>query len=50
MNHNLRRQIEGRKHRNVKRLDRWNLGDTSQPVLRARNIHYELAERASGTT
>ena len=50
MNHNLRRQIERRKHRNVKRLDRWNLGDTSQPVLRARNIHYELAERASGTT
>ena len=50
MNPNLRRQIERRKQRNAKRLDRWNLGDTSQPVLSARNIHYELAERASGTT
>jgi len=50
VNHNLRRQIERRKHRNAKRLDRWNPGDTSQPVLSARNIRYELAERASGTT
>jgi hypothetical protein len=50
VNDNLRRQIERRKHRNVQRLDRWNLGDTSQPVLSAGNIRYELAERASGTT
>ena len=50
MSVNLRRQIERRKQRNIKRLDRWNLGDTSQPALGARNIHYELAERASGTT
>jgi hypothetical protein len=47
---NLRRQIDRRKQRNTKRLDRWNLGDTSQPVLSARNIRYELAERASGTS
>jgi hypothetical protein len=50
VNHNLRRRIECRKQHNAKRLGRWNLGDTSQPVLRARNIRYELAERASGTT
>jgi hypothetical protein len=50
VNHNLRRQIERRKQCNVERLDRWNLGDTSQPVLSARNIHYELAVRAAGTT
>lgn len=46
----IRRQIEGRKRRNAQRLDRWNLGDCSQPVLAARNIQYELAERAAGTT
>ena len=49
MNTNLRRQIDRRKQHNAQRLDRWNLGDTSQPVLGARNIHYQLAERAAGT-
>jgi hypothetical protein len=49
VNHNLRRRIERRKQHNAKRLDRRNLGDTSQPVLSARNIRYELTERASGT-
>jgi hypothetical protein len=50
VNQNVRRQIERRKQRSAKRLDRSSLGDTSQPVLGAHNIHYELAERGSGTT
>lgn len=50
MNAKIRRQIERRKQRHVERLDRRNLGDVSRPVLRARNIQYELADRAAGTT
>jgi hypothetical protein len=50
VNANLRRQIARRKRRNIERLDRWNFGeDCSRPMLTARNIRYELAERTAGT-
>jgi hypothetical protein len=44
----IRRQLAARKRRIARRLDKWKLGDTSQPVFSATNIHFELAERSRG--
>lgn len=48
MNTRIRQQLARRKRRLQRRLDKTRLGDISRPVLSARNIHYEIAERAQG--
>lgn len=48
MNTRIRKQLARRKRRLQRRLDKTRLGDPSRPVLSARNIHYEIAERAQG--
>jgi hypothetical protein len=48
VNAKIRQQLARRKRRLLRRLDKTRLGDTSQPVLAARNIHYEVAERVQG--
>lgn len=50
MNDIIRRRIAARKRRLEKRLDKHNYPDDfSQPMVRAQNIHYEVAGRAIGT-
>lgn len=44
MNAKIRRQLAARKRRMEKRLDKTRLGSEC-PVISARNIHYEIAER-----
>jgi hypothetical protein len=41
-------QLARRKRRIERRLDKAKLGDCSKPVLTARNIHYEIADRQRG--
>ena len=48
MNAKIRQKLAYRKRAMVRRLDRAQVGDVSRPVLRARNIHYEIAERGRG--
>lgn len=45
MNANIRRQLQKYKRRIERRLDRHELGDCTQPMFAASNIHYEIAER-----
>jgi hypothetical protein len=47
---NIRRLLASRKRRMQRRLDKTKLGDVSKPVLTARNIHYEMAQRTHGIT
>jgi hypothetical protein len=48
VNANIRRQLQKYKRRIKQRLDRNILGDCSQPMFSASNIHYEIAERTRG--
>ena len=45
----IQRQLAKRKRRIARRLDKTKLGRIDRPVLRATNIHYEIAERDRGT-
>lgn len=46
----VRQRLESRKRRLTRRLDKHNYpDDLSQPLMRGRNLHYELAGRAVGT-
>lgn len=46
----IEQRLDDRKQRLIERLDKHNFpDDLSQPMLRAANIHYELAGRAVGT-
>ena len=51
MNKTIRRQLTLRKRRVQRRLDKSSFNDDGceQPMIRARNIHYELAGRGVGT-
>src|SRR5436305_5873126 len=44
----IRRKLAHRKRRIERRLDKSDLRGCSQPMLTARNIHYEIAERSHG--
>jgi hypothetical protein len=44
----LREQLAARKRQIERRLDKTQLGDCSQPMFSASNIHYEIAERTRG--
>ena len=48
MNATLRNRLASRKRQIQRRLDKTQLGDCSQPVFRARNIHYDVAQRSRG--
>jgi hypothetical protein len=48
VNATIRQQLRRRKRRLQRRLDKSRLGDTSQPVLTATNIQYEIADRVQG--
>ena len=44
------RKLDNRKRRIARRLDKTTLGDCSQPMFTARNIHYEISDRSHGIT
>jgi hypothetical protein len=44
----IRQRLAARKRQIESRLDKTKLGDCSQPVFRASNIHYEIADRVHG--
>jgi len=44
----IRRQLALRKRRIERRLDKSKLGECSQPVFRATNVRYEIADRTRG--
>jgi hypothetical protein len=46
----IRRQLAARKRRVEKRLDKFKNQGCEQPMLRPRNIQYEIAERTQGMT
>lgn len=48
VNTTIRRRLASRKRQIQRRLDKTRLGDCSQPVLTASNIHYDIAERTRG--
>ena len=48
MNANIQRKLANRKLRIQRRLDKTNLRGCSQPMMTARNIHYEIGERSRG--
>ncbi|HEX4146883.1 MAG TPA: IS1380 family transposase [Pirellulales bacterium] len=50
MNTNIRRQLAARKRRLEKRLDKFKNQGCEQPLLRPKNIRYELSERTQGMT
>ena len=47
VNANIRRQLDKRKRRIERRLDKSRLGNCDRPMFTARNIHYEIAERTA---
>ncbi len=49
MSPKIRKQIERRKRRIAKRLDKHDLRGLEQPMMTASNIHHEIAERARAT-
>ena len=49
MNAKIRRQIDRRKRRIAKRLDKHDLRGFEQPMMTASNIHYEIADRTRAT-
>lgn len=51
MKKKIRRQLEVRKRRIQRRLDKCNFPDDcgARPMIRARNLHYEMAGRSVGT-
>ena len=50
MNTRIRKQIERRKRRIIRRLDRGDNRGCDRPVMTASNIHYEIADRTRATT
>jgi hypothetical protein len=48
VNATINRKLANRKRRIERRLDPSKLGDCSQPMFTARNIHYEIADRTQG--
>jgi hypothetical protein len=48
VNATLRNRLDSRKRQIQRRLDKTQFGDGSQPVFQARNIHYDIAQRARG--
>jgi hypothetical protein len=44
----IARKLTNSKRRIERRLDKSKLGDCSQPMLTARNIHYEIGDRSRG--
>ena len=44
----IRNQLASRKRQIERRLDKGKLGNCSQPMFTARNIHYEISERVRG--
>ena len=48
VNARIRQQLARRKRRIQKRLDKSDLRGCAQPMLTARNIHYELGDRGRG--
>ncbi len=52
MNTKIRRQLAQRKRRLKRRLDKFSFNDDAceQPMIRGRNIHYEIAGRSVGTS
>jgi hypothetical protein len=46
----LRRHLANRKRRLERRLDKSNLRGCSEPLMTARNIHYEIGDRTRGFT
>ncbi len=48
MNANIRRQLDKRKRRIERRLDKTQLGNCDRPMFTACNIHYEIADRTRG--
>lgn len=48
MNAKIRRRLESRKRRILKRLDKAKLQNLEKPVFTASNIHYEIADRSRG--
>jgi hypothetical protein len=48
VNARVRQKLARRKRRIQKRLDKNNLRNCSQPMLTARNIHYEIGDRGRG--
>ena len=49
MNGIVRQRMTARKRRIERRLDKRDLDGCERPMITARNIHYELAERGCGT-
>jgi len=49
VNAKIRRQLNNRKRRIERRLDKTKLSGCSQPMLTARNIHYDIGDRSRGT-
>jgi Transposase DDE domain group 1 len=48
VNAKIRRQLDKRKRRIERRLDKTQLGNCDRPMFTARNIHYEIADRTRG--
>ncbi len=48
MNAKIRRQLDKRKRRIERRLDKTQLGNCDRPMFTACNIHYEIADRTRG--
>ena len=44
----IARKLANRKRRIQRRLDKTKLNDCGQPMLTARNIHYEIADHTRG--
>ena len=44
----IRKQLAARKRQIERRLDKSKLGDCLEPMFRARNIDYDIAERTRG--
>ena len=49
MNTKIRQQIEGRKRRIARRLDKGDNRGCERPIMTASNIHYEIADRTRAT-
>jgi len=48
VNATINRQLNSRKRRIQRRLDKTDLRGCSQPMLTATNIHYEISDRTRG--
>jgi len=50
VNTKIRKQIERRKRRIARRLDKNDNRGCDRPIMTASNIHYEIADRTRATT